>query len=310
MRLTRPVLSAALAGTLLASSVPAAAYCLTRGCNEDTQDCDFDSNGCLITGKELYWSSLCLSFDVQQDGSTLRNIDYDTARDAVHNAFKTWLNADCGAGQGPSVKIEDWGPVACRSAEYNQRSGNANIVMFRDDSWPYDNAIHILALTTLVFNAKTGEIYDADIEVNSFQQPMSVGAVNRQDIDFDSVITHEVGHFLGLSHSDQPGATMHRSYVPGNTEMASLEQDDVQGICTALKQDRTIERDSCEPRHGFSAECALEDNGCQLAPARPGALGGWLGALCASLLLRSRLRRAGRRRAADPGPRPGPGSAS
>jgi hypothetical protein len=310
LRLARLALSSALAGTLLASSVPAAAYCLTRGCNEDTQDCAFDGNGCLISGKELYWSSLCLSFDVQQDGSVLRDIRYDSARDAVHDAFKTWLNADCGNGQGPNVKIEDWGPVACRSAEYNQRSGNANIVMFRDGDWPYDNAIDILALTTLIFNADTGEIYDADIEVNSYGQPMSVGAVGRLDIDFSSVITHEVGHFLGLSHSEAPGATMRPSYVPGNTEMASLEPDDVRGICAALEQDRKIESESCEPRHGFSAECAFEDNSCQLAPARASGLGALFGVMGASLLLRWRLRRASRRRAADPSPRRGPGSAS
>jgi hypothetical protein len=311
LKLVRLLLSAALTGTLLVSAAPAAAYCLTRGCNEDTQDCAFDEEtGCLISGKELYWSSLCLSFDVQQDASALRNIDYDTARGAVHDAFKTWLDADCGDGRGPNVKIEDWGPVACRTAEYNQRAGNANVVMFRDDTWPYDNAIDILALTTLIFNAETGEIYDADIEINSIGQPMSVGAVGRLDIDFNSVITHEVGHFLGLSHSEEPGATMRPSYVPGNTEMASLEPDDVAGICASLAQDRNIESQSCEPRHGFSADCAFEDTSCRFAPARGAGLSTWLGALGASLLLRSRLRRAARRRAASPSPRRDRDSAS
>ena len=308
MKLARWAFSAALSASLLSPALPASAYCLTRGCNENTQECAIDRQGCLTAGRLLHWSSLCLSFDVQQDGSALRDIGYDQVRDSVHAAFRTWLNADCGDGQGPKVRIEDYGPVACRTAEYNQKAGNANIVMFRDNSWPYDNAIDILALTTLIFNADTGEIYDADIEVNSFQQPMSVGAVSRSDIDFNSVITHEVGHFLGLSHSNVAGSTMRPSYVPGNTEMASLEPDDVAGICSALPPDRETADDSCEPRHGFSAECAVEDNGCQLAPGRAGALSGWLGALlAASSMLRWRLRRAARRRAAGPGPRRGPG---
>jgi hypothetical protein len=160
------LLSAALTAAALAGARPAAAYCLTHGCNEATQDCEFDRNGCLVeteTSPRLFWRSECISFDVQKDGSARRNIPYEAARDAIHEAFRQWLNADCGDGQGPSVRIEDYGPVECRKAEYNQQAGNANIVMFRDDSWPYTNAIDTLALTTLIFNADTGEIYDADI---------------------------------------------------------------------------------------------------------------------------------------------------
>jgi hypothetical protein len=311
LKLAGWVLCAALAAVLLTPTQRASAFCRTLGCNDDKQDCKPDENGCLTEGEVLHCGSECLSFDVQRDGSALREIDYAAARDAVHQAFRTWLNADCGNGQGPRIRIEDWGPVACRTAEYNQKAGNANIVMFRDDDWPYDNAIDILALTTLIFNAETGEIYDADIEVNSIQQPMSIGAVGQLDIDFNSVITHEVGHFLGLSHSNEPGSTMRPSYVPGNTEMASLEQDDIDGICTVLSPTRELQRNSCEPRHGFSAECALETNGCQLGAGHASTLGGWLGALVvASSMLGWRLRRAGQRRATSPGPRRGPGSAS
>ena len=298
---------------LLALAPHASAYCLTRGCNEGTQDCPSDANGCLAeeSGHLLFWSSMCLSFDVQQDGSRLRNIEYEEARDAIHRAFATWLNADCGDGQGPKVRIEDFGPVECRTAEYNQQAGNANIVMFRDESWPYANAIDTLALTTLIFNAETGEIYDADIEVNTFESPMSVGAVGRDDIDFNSVITHEIGHFLGLSHSLEEGSTMRPSYSPGNTEMATLEPDDVAGICAALGPDRETTSDSCEPRHGFSPQCAVEESGCQLSASGTGGFGrSLLPLLALSSTLLLRLRRAARRRAADPGPRPGPDSAS
>jgi hypothetical protein len=248
---------------------------------------------------------------VQRDGSRLRDIEYEDARDAIHQAFATWLNADCGGGQGPHVRIEDFGPVECRTAEYNQQAGNANIVMFRDESWPYANAIDTLALTTLIFNADTGEIYDADIEVNTFESPMSIGAVSENDIDFNSVITHEIGHFLGLSHSLVEESTMRPSYSPGNTEMATLEPDDVAGICAALAPDRRTTSDSCEPRHGFSSQCSVEESGCQLSAGSGGGLGrSLLPLLALSSTLLLRLRRAARRRAASPGPRPGPDSAS
>jgi hypothetical protein len=291
-----------LAGALvlglgLLYSAPAAAFCLTHGCSDAKQNCEYDQNGCLQTGPLLHWASSCVSFDLQRSGSPLRGVTYDEAHGVIVDAFRQWLNADCGDGNGPSITISDYGPVECRKAEYNQDAPNANIVMFRDEDWPYANAIDTLALTTLIFNADNGEIYDADVEVNTHQSPMSIGNIGEADIDFASVITHEIGHFLGLSHSDAQGSTMGASYRPGQTDMSSIEQDDVDGICQALPPGRETSSSSCDPRHGFSGECAVPENGCAFAPGAPGefvsALFGLLG--LSSTLLRRRSRPSNRR---------------
>ena len=252
-----------------------------------------------------------MSFDVQRSGSPLRGITYEEAHSAIVSGFSQWLNADCGAGRGPDITISDYGPVECRKAEYNQDSPNANILMFRDDDWPYDNAIDTLALTTLIFNADNGEIYDADIEVNTFQSPpppeepvrwvtsgdKGTAATEVKGIDFSSVITHEIGHFLGLSHSNAFGATMEPSYRPGDSSLASIEFDDVEGICTALPPSRETNSDSCDPRHGFASQCALAESKCELSPGSPGALPSALVALLglSSTLLRRRSRPSTRR---------------
>ncbi|HYP89329.1 MAG TPA: matrixin family metalloprotease [Polyangiaceae bacterium] len=270
------VVSAALGLAVLGATWHASAFCLTHGCNERKQDCGLTSEGCLNNGPLLHWPSSCVSFDVQKDGSPLRELGYDEAHEAVLNGFRQWINADCGDGQHPDVTMSDYGPVECHEAEYNQDAPNANIVMFRDDSWPYQNAIDTLALTTLIFNADTGAIYDADVEVNTFQAPMSLGIVGPGEVDFNSVITHELGHFLGLSHSGVPGSTMNRSYAPGDTAMASIEQDDVNGICAALPPGRAVASTSCEPRHGFSTECALPLTTCGFHPGGAGIRGSLL----------------------------------
>jgi Matrixin len=282
-------------GAGLLWSAPARAFCLTHGCSDKKQDCEYDARGCLVTGPLLHWASRCVSFDVQRSGSPLRGIGYDQAHGAIVDGFRQWLNADCGDGRGPAVTISDYGPVECHQAEYNQDSPNANIFMFRDQDWPYANAIDTLALTTLIFNADTGEIYDADVEVNTFQSPMSIGEIRETDIDFASVITHEIGHFLGLSHSNAQGSTMGPSYAPGQTGMSSIEQDDVDGVCTALPPDRETTSTSCDPRHGFSTECALGETTCAFARGGPShrsaiasALLGLLG--LSSTLLRRRSR--------------------
>jgi hypothetical protein len=289
VRLRLRLLSIAFGLALSSAAADAAAFCLTHGCNDRKQSCEFDQNGCLMTGPLLHWASSCVSFDVQQDGSALRSLSYVDAHDAIVTGFKQWLNADCGGGAGPFISISDYGPVECRTAEYNQAAPNANIFMFRDDEWPYTNAIDTLALTTLIFNADNGEIYDADVEVNTAppekqppgipQPPVarwSTDGSGSADIDFNSVITHEIGHFLGLSHSNAQGATMRPSYAPGQTDMASIEQDDVDGVCTALPPTRHIKSNDCDPRHGFSRECAVPENSCALSPGRPGGFGSLL----------------------------------
>jgi hypothetical protein len=270
---------------------------LTHGCSDKKQACEYDERGCLQTGPLLHWASSCVSFDLQRVASPLRAISYDAAHAAIVAGFSQWLNADCGGGLGPSITISDYGPVDCRKAEYNQDSPNANIFMFRDDAWPYENAIDTLALTTLIFNADNGEIYDADVEVNTVQSPMSLGDVGPDDIDFASVITHEIGHFLGLSHSDVQGSTMRPSYAPGQTSMATIEFDDVQGICAALPPERETKSTSCDPRHGFSSECAIPESKCALTPGSPGGLASALVALLglSSTMLRRRSRPSTRR---------------
>ena len=71
--------------------------------------------------------------------------------------------------------MRDEGPVECDQVQYNQDQPNQHVIIFRDDVWPYDDSNNTLALTTVTFDPDTGELYDADMEINSTENvPLTV----------------------------------------------------------------------------------------------------------------------------------------
>jgi hypothetical protein len=250
-----------------------------------------------MSGKALFWPNSCVSFDIQKDGSPKLNIDYDTVHTVMVRAFAQWTDADCGNGTHPSIQIVDFGPVTCAKPEYNKSQPNANAITFHDSPWPYTNAIDTLALTTVYFDGDTGEIYDANVEINSAQDSFANGNPTGEQVDLNAVLTHEAGHFLGLSHSGEESATMFASYMPG---MATIESDDVAAICLSLPPDRTPGSSDCTPRHGFSGECGkLETGCCSTAVGANASRGQTLGVFAFVLGLGAwRRRRGGRAKAA------------
>ncbi|MBI4702095.1 MAG: matrixin family metalloprotease [Deltaproteobacteria bacterium] len=285
-------------GVVLLFSSAAGAYCRTAVCPDGSpgEQCKpARKTDCQIP---LYWSKPCFGYSVQQDASA--KVDWQTANGVATEAFAAWENVDCD-GAGPNMHPVNLGPVACARHEYNQQGGNANVIVFRDADWPYGSS-NALALTTVTYQLDTGEIFDADLEINSATIPITTGDVGVQ-YDLLSIITHEAGHFLGIAHAQDPKATMRTTYVMGETELRSLEADDVAAVCAAYPPaDPGPDAGACDPtpRHGFAKDCVdeppPEEPGCQCAAAGraggspPGALLLGLGALVASArLTRSRL---------------------
>jgi len=297
------LLSVAVLGLSALSSSPAFAYCLTYSCDAKKGECAPDpATGCEVGGHPLYWASSIVTYSIQQDGSPLDDISAETLREVVDSAFGRWEAADCGDGSHPKISLEAYPTghpfIVCSKPEYNSDQPNANVITFHDADWPYEEVgAETLALTTVYFNPNTGEIYDANVEINSNQQMFVLNDAQSPAVDLNAVLTHELGHFLGLSHSFSHDATMFSSYEPG---MKTLETDDVEAICASLPPDRqTVDSDL--PRHGFSTDCGVPEKGCcssTIGGPSPGGqrLGLWaLGLGVGALLSRGRLRRSGRR---------------
>lgn len=258
MRLPQALCALGVLALTLGVAARAGAYCLTRTCDPSTGMCELDGN-CVTSGKVLHWPNSCVSFAVQKDGSTKLGIDAPTLDQVAVQAFARWEQADCGNGTHPGIKIWDDGLVDCAKPEYNKAQPNANVITFHDAPWTYTNTVDMVALTTVFFNGDSGEIYDANIEINSNQFDLAVTDPVGAELDLNAVLTHECGHFLGLSHSDIGTATMYRQYDP---DMTTLDPDDETAICLSLPPGRSVASDSCTPRHGFSSECSTPDTGC------------------------------------------------
>lgn len=78
----------------------------------------------------------------------------------------------------------------------------------------------------------TYEIFDADIVTNDRYEWTSTAENDGCSGEFyiEGVMVHEIGHGLGLGHSNVAGATMYPSVSSCNNGPASIEQDDEDGI--------------------------------------------------------------------------------
>jgi hypothetical protein len=269
---------------------PALAYCRTTTCDPVTEDCGINEQGCATRGQYLYWPDACVTYAVQRNGSPLRGISaYDTDG-ALRAAFSAWLGADCSGGGSPSLGVIPLGGASCDQVEFNPtESGrpltpNANLVIYRDEGWPYVNERFVIARTSITFDPLTGAIFDADIEINSFRNEFSLSDTMVSN-DLQSVLTHEVGHFLGLDHTQVPNATMLADYELSDLGSRTLSSDDTAGIC-AIYSPLAEGAVSCPgdtgPHHGYSRECGspeYADASClslSSAPPRSGAYWPWL----------------------------------
>ncbi|MBX3234150.1 MAG: matrixin family metalloprotease [Labilithrix sp.] len=293
------------AALVLASSGTAHAYCRTTtvgvAANYNPQN-----SGCFTEGLLLFWKNACVSYSIAEEGS--RNVSSDDAKRIIDAAFATWPDQTCTGGGSPGIAVTNIGNATCTTIGYNPDSPNQNLIVFRDDRWPYNDAFSTLGLTTVTFNAETGEIFDADLELNSSQRNLSTtDAVPANGFDLASVVTHEAGHFYGLAHATDPRSTMFASYKPGSTALRTLQQDDADGLCAIYPDTKTrivspsvspteaIAADACnpQPRHGFTALCVepKEEEGCAVAPRASGNLSAVAGVLGAGLLAARRKRR-------------------
>lgn len=133
------------------------------------------------------------------DSTSPRQISRADLRAALVGAARTWQRAGCGA---PRIRVA--GVVERRRSEQD----GASVLVFREDSWcrngdPRDGCHDPDAVALTFAHASGGELVEADIAVNGIHHRWAVfsgdsDTRNRDHLDLQNVLTHELGHVLGL----------------------------------------------------------------------------------------------------------------
>ena len=169
------------------------------------------------TGASPVWPSMPVSFSINQLGSPQITNGSDFA--AVQAAFQTWQNDSLAS---ISFQYAGTTPVATVGQD------GLNVVTFVDDSVPLgsDTVASTFEFLT-VDGTGTTVIQEADIAVSTSVQFSTSGESGKYDLQ--SVLTHEVGHFLGLNHSGLISSVMEPYGQAGQLDERTLTYDDMAG---------------------------------------------------------------------------------
>jgi hypothetical protein len=289
-----------LAAALLTATTEASAFCRrttvavdTNACKTGNGPCNADENGCPNQGNPLRWTHLPLTFrfSTRRPAQLVR----EEARAAIRAAFYRWSDTLCGPDQRrTSLRfVEGEEIVGDKPLVANARASEPFGIYFRDTGWPYvDKEDSTLAQTNTFFGKDSGVIEYADMEINTGfagVQKITTGDNETSGADLQAVITHEVGHYIGLAHSRVPTSIMLESYCSaadsrcerGKVAARRLSDDDIQAVCAIYPPDLVLPD---EDPSGHGPACAAAPG----AWAHPGLAAAALCVLASSLVRRWR----------------------
>ena len=126
--------------------------------------------------------------------------------------------------------IKVWGIISSSSTTSAAVRGSAPATIMLNSNGGLCTGSCLAATLTGYYISQSGDdrIYDADVYTNtSVALYSSRESGCSAEYDIDGIMAHEVGHVIGIGHSNVSGATMYPSISACNTSARSLATDDL-----------------------------------------------------------------------------------
>lgn len=252
------IAAAGAAIVVLLSAHTASAYCRTTTATPALQPCPAR---CVTSGVPFYWPTHEVSYVLNERG--FPDLDDASLRAALARSFTRWQAASCADGQTLTLTItQEPGTTPLQAGPRSDEPNDNTISFLSGDEWQsaeYDDSA--FAFTFMWFDPRNGQIRGSDLLFNGGKGRFAVcpdGGCPPGVVDLENVATHEAGHLLGLSHSQERDTTMWCGAEIAEVSKRKLSADDVAGIC-AIYAEREVERRDADLR-------AARDDGCSTLP--------------------------------------------
>jgi predicted Zn-dependent protease len=148
----------------------------------------------------------------------------------VYNVGNSTITDGDGGVTAVVGAIRVWGIISSSTTSSAAVRGTAPATIMLNTNGGLCTGSCLAATLTGYYVTQTGDdrIYDADIYTNTAQPLYSSREAGCSgEYDVDGIMAHEVGHVIGLGHSNVAGATMYPSVSACNTGNRSLSSDDI-----------------------------------------------------------------------------------
>ena len=147
----------------------------------------------------------------------------------VYNVGNSTISDGSGGVNATVSAIRAWGMISSSTTSSAAVRGSAPATIMLNTNGGVCTSTCLAATLTGYYVSQAGDdrIYDADVYTNTAHQYYSSGETGCSgEYDINGIMVHEVGHVIGIGHSNVSGATMYPSVSACNAANRTLEADD------------------------------------------------------------------------------------